>query len=245
MEEELCRRADVVFATSHALVERKRVWNPETYLASHGVDHAHFARALDDDVSVPADIAALPEPRVGFFGLVEDWIDIDLMGRVAERHPEWSIIMIGKVKVDRSRLDRFRNIHWLGRKPYAELPAYCKGWQVATMPFAMNELTRHVNPIKLREYLSAGLPVVSTDIPECRYYPDDCRVARDADEFVRLCERAVAEDTPAARRRRSDAMRAETWEKKVEALGEHVQRVMARKVGRRTDGARTFRRGTP
>jgi glycosyltransferase involved in cell wall biosynthesis len=226
LEEQLLARADIVFATSQLLVDRKRRWNPEVHLASHGVDQAHFARALDDELALPADIAQLPEPRIGFFGLVEDWIDIDLMGAVAEKHPDWSIVMIGKVKVDKSRLDKYKNIHWLGRKPYAELPAYCKGWQVATMPFAMNELTKNVNPIKLREYLSAGLPVVSTDLPDCRHYPEDCFVAHDRAEWVALCEKAVAENTPEKRRRRSEAMKAETWEKKVEQLGDQVKRVL-------------------
>jgi glycosyltransferase involved in cell wall biosynthesis len=229
MEEELCRRADVVFATSHTLVERKRALNPETHLASHGVDQAHFAGALTDEVEVPHEIAHLPRPRVGFFGLIEDWIDLDLMGHLAERRPDWSIVMIGKAKVDLTRHQRHRNIHWLGRRPYQALPAYCKGFDVAVMPFALTELTRHVNPIKLREYLSAGLPVVSTDIPECRHYPELCLVARDRDEFVALCERAIAEDSPEKRRARSDAMRAETWEQKVEALGEIVRRVAERK----------------
>jgi glycosyltransferase involved in cell wall biosynthesis len=225
MEEELCRRADIVFATSHALVERKKVWNPETHLATHGVDHAHFATAFSDDVEVSPEMAALPGPIVGFFGLVQDWIDLDVIAYLAEKRPDWSIAMIGKVQVDRSRLDRFRNIHWLGRQPYASLPSHCKAWSVGIMPFARNELTRNVNPIKMREYLSAGLPVVSSDIPEVRHYASLCAVARDREEFLAACEQAIAEDTPAKRRARSQAMAGETWEKKVEALGEHVRRV--------------------
>lgn len=228
MEQELCRRADIVFATSKTLVERKKQWNPETHLASHGVDHAHFARALDPTVKIPADVALLGRPIVGFFGLVQDWIDLDVVAHLAEKRPHYSIVMIGKVQVDRSRLDRYKNIHWLGRKPFESLPAYCKAWSVGIMPFVLNELTRNVNPIKLREYLSAGLPVVSTDIPEVRHYPG-CAVARDRDEFVAQVDRAIAEDTPEKRRQRSESMRGETWDAKVALLGEHVQRVAAAK----------------
>jgi len=225
MEEELCRRADIVFAASRTLVETKKIWNPETHLASHGVDHAHFASAFSDDVAVSPEMARLPGPIVGFFGLVQDWIDLDIVAHLAEQRPDWSIAMIGKVQVDRSRLDRYKNIHWLGRQPYASLPSHCKAWSVGIMPFAQNELTRNVNPIKMREYLSAGLPVVSSDIPEVRHYPDLCHVARDRDEFLALCDQAIAEDSPAKRRARSDAMAGETWEKKVEAMGDHVRRV--------------------
>jgi glycosyltransferase involved in cell wall biosynthesis len=229
MEEELCRRADIVFATSRTLVEKKKPWNPETHLASHGVDHAHFAKVFSDDVAIAPEMAALPRPIVGFFGLVQDWIDVETMGHIAARHPEWSVVVIGKVQVEIGHLAHLPNLHWLGRKPYESLPSYCKAWSVGIMPFVMNELTRNVNPIKLREYLSAGLPVVSSDIPEVRHYPDQCLVARDRDEFVALCERAIAEDTPEKRRARSEAMKSETWEKKVEALGEKVRQVAARR----------------
>ena len=225
MEEELCRRADIVFATSHALVERKKLWNPETHLATHGVDHAHFASVFSDEVQVSPEMARLPGPIIGFFGLVQDWIDLDLVQYIAEKRPDWSIAMIGKVLVDRSRLDHLPNVHWLGRQPYESLPSHCKAWSVGIMPFAQNELTRNVNPIKMREYLSAGLPVVSSDIPEVRHYQKQCAVARDREEFLAACEKAIAEDSPEQRRARSEAMAGETWEKKVEALGEHVRRV--------------------
>jgi glycosyltransferase involved in cell wall biosynthesis len=227
MEEDLCRRADIVFATSRTLVEKKKPWNPETHLASHGVDHAHFARVFSDEVAVAPEMAALPRPIIGFFGLVQDWIDVDALGHIAAAHPEWSVVVIGQVHVEIGHLARHKNLHWLGRKPYESLPSYCKAWSVGIMPFAINELTRNVNPIKLREYLSAGLPVVSSDIPEVRHYPDLCLIGRDRDELVAQCERAIAEDTPEKRRARSDAMREETWEKKVEALGEKVRRVAA------------------
>jgi glycosyltransferase involved in cell wall biosynthesis len=233
MEEDLCRRADIVFATSRTLVEKKKPWNPETHLASHGVDHAHFAKVFSDEVRVATEMALLPKPIVGFFGLVQDWIDIDVMGHIAAKHPEWSVVVIGKVQVDTSRLAHLPNLHWLGRKPYESLPSYCKAWSVGLMPFVMNELTRNVNPIKMREYLSAGLPVVTSDIPEVRHYPEQCLIARDRDEFVARCEEAIASDTPEKRRARSDAMAGETWEKKVEALGDQVRRVAALRSSRK------------
>src|SRR5262249_8976758 len=121
------------------------------------------------------------------------------------------------------------NVRWVGRKPYAELPAYCKAFDVGIIPFRTNELTRHVNPIKLREYLSAGLPVVASGLPELRHVPRWCRLASDREEFVASVEAALAEDSPARRRERSEEMRAESWEHKVAALCAVIEQAKRRK----------------
>lgn len=227
MEEELCRKADLVFCTARPLVERRKAFNPETHLASHGVDHAHFSAALDERTPLPPPLAGRAHPILGFFGLVQDWIDVDLLAHVARRRPAWTLVIIGDVKVDVSALRALPNVLFTGRLPYEELPRWCKGFDLGLCPFVQNELTRNVNPIKLREYLSAGLPVVSTDLPELAAYPEWCSVASDPDGFVAACERELARDSPARRRQRSDAMRAETWTAKVAALGAHVERVKA------------------
>jgi glycosyltransferase involved in cell wall biosynthesis len=229
MEETLCRRADVVFATAKSLEERRRPFNPETYLASHGVDYNHFAAALSDQTPVAPELAGLPKPVLGFFGLIHEWIDLKLVAHVASRHPEWTIALIGKASVDTSSLARYPNVRLLGRKPYADLPKYCKGFSVGLIPFQVNELTRNVNPIKLREYLSAGLPVVSTALPEVTYYSDSCVVARSYDEFEQGILDMLRDDSPEQGRRRSEAMKAETWERKVAELGERVMRVKDKK----------------
>lgn len=225
MEEDILRKVNVVFATAHSLVERKKLHNPACYLASHGVDHAHFARAMSDDLQAHSEVAGLPRPILGFFGLLQHWIDQDLLLYLADRHPEWSIVLIGAATTDISRLHSRPNIHHIERRPYADLPSYCKAFSVGLIPFVVDELTVHVNPIKLREYLSAGLPVVSTALPEVKFYKDVCKVAQDKDEFVAACEAVIAEDSPAKREERSRLMERETWEKKVAELGEHVLRV--------------------
>jgi glycosyltransferase involved in cell wall biosynthesis len=229
MERELCGRCDIVFTTSRTLLAAKRSWNPETHLASHGVDWAHFARALAPDTTVPAELAGVKRPVLGFFGLVQDWIDIDLIGWLAEQRPDWTIVMIGKVAVDHSRWVKTPNILWIGRKPYEELPRWCKAFDVGLVPFRINELTRNVNPIKLREYLSAGVPVVSTALPECAAYPEWCAVAETREQFLAACEAAIAAGSPESRRARSEQMRAESWEHKVAQLGEHILRVQSHK----------------
>jgi glycosyltransferase involved in cell wall biosynthesis len=228
MEKQLCEKSDVVFATAHSLAERKRPFNSETQLALHGVDHELFSSALAESTPVAPEIAALPKPVIGFFGLIHEWIDLDLIAYLAERHPEWSLALIGKSCVETSRLQRFGNVHFLGRKPYRELPSYCKGLALAMIPFVVNDLTVHVNPIKLREYLSAGLPVVSTALPEVCYYKDLCVVANTYEEFERGVATALRLDTPELRSRRSEAMRAETWERKVAELTAHITRLRAK-----------------
>ena len=130
--------------------------------------------------------------------------------------------MIGKHSVDVSGLSKYRNVHFLGRKQYGDLPTYCKGFAAGLIPFAVNELTRNVNPIKLREYLSAGVGVVSTAMPEVAYYRDVCVVASNYEEFEQGIAKVIAEDTPELRRQRSEAMRSETWEQRVAELGAKV-----------------------
>ena len=233
MVNKLAGRADVVFATSRPLVEKLQPFNRHTYLASHGVDYELFARALSSDLAVPADIAALPHPVIGFFGLVEEWMDQDLIAYLARRHPEWSIALVGKINVDVTRLSALPNVHFLGRKPHHELPAYCKAFDVAMIPHQLNELTRHMNPIKLREYISAGLPIVSVDLPEMRHFPDACSIAPDHAGFEAAVVAALATDSLGSRQQRSSTMRHETWPHKVLAIGATVSTVRAEVGSRR------------
>lgn len=231
MEKALCGKSDVVFATSKPLVERKRPYNKETHLASHGVDHAHFASALAEETKIADDLVGLNRPIVGFFGLIENWIDLDLVAYIAEQRPSWSVVLVGRTAVDVSRLSRFPNIHLLGRRPYADLPRYAKGFDVAICPFVTNELTRNINPVKLREYLSAGLPVVAIGIPEAASYPGSCQLVHGKEAFIVACEKAMREDSKALREERSVGMLDETWEKKAaQSLGVAL-RVKALRMG--------------
>jgi glycosyltransferase involved in cell wall biosynthesis len=229
-EEKLLRRTDVIFAVNDALVESKRSHNPQTFLAPHGVDHALFATALDPALPLPADVAGLKRPILGFYGTIQDWVDLDLIAYLAERHPEWSIVLLGGVHVDTAAVTRFPNVHLLGRKAKAELPAYCKAFDVALIPYVISERMKYVNPIKLREYLCAGCPVVSTAVPEVERYPEWAWVAGDKAEFERGVVAALAADSPARRRASSEAMRSETWEARVAQIAERVAEAQARKV---------------
>lgn len=210
----LCRMADVTFASSQALLDDCAPYTDRAHLLRHGVDWTHFAEAAFKPPPPPADLAGMEGPIIGFFGLIHDWIDQELLVEVARALPRAHLVVIGKSRVDVSALAGEPNITLLGQKPYDELPAYAARFDVALVPFVVNELTRAVNPIKLREYLSAGIPVVSTALPELVGLEagSTVRVARDVEGFVAAVADVVA-DPPTAGQRRSLArsMASESW----------------------------------
>ena len=218
VEKRLLEKVDVVFAVNHALEKSKGAVNPETHLAPHGTDHALFAKALDPATVVPEDLAKIPHPRIGFYGTLRDWVDLDLIAAVARARPQWHFVLIGQALDDMSKVSSLDNVHLLGRKPHGELPAYCKGFDVGIIPYRIDERMPFVNPIKLREYLSAGLPVVSTRVPEVELYAHVAQIADDAPGWIAAIERALASDSPARRREISDRMKVETWPARVDAI---------------------------
>lgn len=221
MERALLRKADLVVVSAQSLLESKSPYNPHTVLVRHGVQFDHFARALSSSTIVPADIASLPKPVIGYFGLMaDDWIDVELLVKVAERFSSGSLVLIGKATTDMSRVTKLPNVHLLGRKPFEELPAYCKGFDVALNAFPINDVTLNANPLKVREYLAAGLPVVSSRIPEVEVLGDLVHVGDDHEGFLRGIEEALRD--PGPKRERSEAMRGESWRGRYEELRGHL-----------------------
>lgn len=219
LEQQVMRRADLVIVSADLLYQSKVPFNPRTVIVRHGVDFDHFRKALDPQTIVPAEIARLPRPVIGFFGLIADWVDLELMAYVAKKFPQGSMVLLGKATTDTNVLEQVPNIHLLGRKPYEALPSYCKGFDVALMPFRINELTLNANPLKVREYLAAGLPVVSTPIPEVEVL-GLCRIAGNPDAFVREVQSALADPGPSEKRSR--AVRGESWDSKVDEIRGHL-----------------------
>jgi glycosyltransferase involved in cell wall biosynthesis len=164
MERELMARADVVFTGGYSLWEVKQRQHDNAHPVPSSVDIAHFAAARDG-LADPVDQAGIAHPRMGFFGVIDERFDIELVEKLATLRPDWQIVLIGPVvKIDPATLPQLPNIHYLGGKSYDELPAYLAGWDVALMPFAINESTRFISPTKTPEYLAGGCPVVSTPI---------------------------------------------------------------------------------
>jgi glycosyltransferase involved in cell wall biosynthesis len=205
-ERALLARTDLVFTGGRALYEHKRREHPSVHAFPSSVDVAHFSSARRD-VTEPADQRAIPGPKIGFYGVVDERMDVDLLGTIANMRPDWSFVVIGPVvKIDPTRLPDPPNLHYLGSRDYDELPAYLHGWDVAIMPFAINDATRFISPTKTPEYLAGGKPVVSTRIRDVERPWGDLELVRIADTpetFVRAIEAAMAEDA-AARTARVD-----------------------------------------
>ncbi|HZU24519.1 MAG TPA: glycosyltransferase [Bryobacteraceae bacterium] len=200
-EADLFRRADLVFTGGQSLYEAKRTQHRDVHCLPSSVDVAHFAQALAHAAD-PADQASIPHPRIGYCGVIDERMDLDLIAGVASVRPDWHLVMLGPVvKIDPEALPKNENIHWLGGKKYAELPAYMSGWDAAMLPFAHNESTRFISPTKTPEYLSAGLPAVSTSIRDVvRPYGEQglVQIADTPEAFVSAVERAFAQRSDAA-----------------------------------------------
>lgn len=194
LEAELIRTADIIFTGGQSLYEAKRNSHPRVYAFPSSIDQNHFcsARASQQD---PADQAHIPHPRLGFFGVIDERMDLGLIGAIADARPDWQLVMIGPVaKIRQSNLPHRANIHYLGKKEYRDLPAYLAGWDVALLPFAQNESTRFISPTKTPEYLAGGRPVVSTPIRDVvRPYGENGLVwiADTVAQFIRSIETAL------------------------------------------------------
>jgi UDP-galactopyranose mutase len=214
-EAELFRIADVVFTGGHSLYEAKRRRHPRVFAFPSSVDVGHFARARRFSRD-PSDQADIPHPRLGFFGVIDERMDYDLLAGVAAARPNWHLVLIGPTaKVDPAMLPRAANIHYLGPKAYAELPEYIAGWDVALLPFARNDATRFISPTKTPEYLAAGKPVVSTSLRDVvRPYGEQglVHIADTIDAFIAASLACLTED-PLARLPAVDAFLAHlSWD---------------------------------
>jgi len=223
-ERRLIERADLVFVTSPALMESKGRHNPRTYLVPNAVDYEAFSRALEDP-SLPADLEALPRPRVGYVGALNDKVDYALLRDLARARPDWSVVLVGPwaVREDASSFDlrREANVHFLGKKDVALVPHYVKGLDICLMPYKLNEWTRSIDPLKMYEYLAAGRPVVSTPIPAAMAFSRWVSVA-DGEHFAEAVQAAMAQDDEAARAERRRVAAQHSWEARVEFIASQL-----------------------
>lgn len=231
-DEELTRRADLVITSAYSLMATRRHLNPHMQHVRHAADVSHFRTALEPDLEVPADIASIPTPRLGVVGVHDERLDVKVLETLAKADPSWHIVLVGPVRpgdVDESKLRALPNVHFLGNKPMEELPAYLKALNVALIPYKLNELTRNIFPLKLFEYLAAGLPVVSCDLPELAPYADCVGLATKAEDYPDLVRAAIASDSLESRRTRSILAGENTWESRVEEISDLVEEMLARK----------------
>jgi glycosyltransferase involved in cell wall biosynthesis len=219
MDDETTRKADVVFIASDTLLTRKRELNSHTHVSPHGVEFDHFARAQDPDLPVPDDVAHLKGPIVGFFGLIENFIDLDLIDWLAEQRPGWQFLFLGRVAIPAELLPNRTNVHFIGKRPYSELPHYAKRFDACVIPYRPGNWSYHANPIKLREYLATGKPVVSVDTPQMRKFVDVIEVASDRASFLLGLDSAISSgNDPIAISRRMQLVMSSSWSARTDAV---------------------------
>ena len=217
-EQWLASQAQVVFATAAELYDRMKLVNPRTYLIPNAADYDHFAHSGIRNTKPPHDIVQLRKPIVGYMGEIAQWFDLDLVYNVAIQHPDWNIVLIGPVHVTSAhRLFRLPNVHRLGHREYAELPAYVNQFDVCILPFKINALTSAVNPVKLYEYLAAGKPVVSTPLPEVLPFRSVVEIATH-ESFPRAIESALEQNDEAKVRERRQVAMQNTWDQRIDQI---------------------------
>lgn len=232
LEQQTLDAADVVITTSPPLFESRRRLHGNVHLVPHGVDFEHFARArtLDRD-ALPREVAELRGPVLGYFGLIAEYVDLDLIAESAKLRPEWTFVLIGDVRVDVSALAGIPNVRVLGRREYESLPAYCAAFNTGIIPFRAGRLSHAVNPIKLREYLAAGLPVISSPMPAVDDYRPAVQVASTTAEFIAAVEHLPELRGSEAVRRIQESVRQESWDARVEQLSGIVRDTVAGRRG--------------
>ena len=218
LDAHLTHQADQVFVASSRMLQAKQRLKPSTVLAPHGVDVALFGAASDPRLAIAAGARDLPRPVIGFYGLIEDWIDLDLIADLAERRPQWTFLMIGRVAVDFGRSRHAPNVVFAGPQPYHSLPSWAKAFDVAIIPYRLTRQVVNSAPLKLREYLATGKPVVAVPAPEIERFAGLVRVALGPDQFVAEIEEALAHDTGADRARRIAAASTMTWDARIEQV---------------------------
>jgi glycosyltransferase involved in cell wall biosynthesis len=230
LERRLFQRADVVFTGGQSLFEAKRDRHRNIHAFPSSIDAVHFRSARLKRAD-PADQAPISRPRIGFFGVIDERLDVDLLARVAEMKPEWQFIIIGPVvKIDPATLPRRHNIYWLGGKSYDELPGYLAGWDVGIMPFALNESTRFISPTKTPEFLAAGLPVVSTAIADVvRPYGEMglVEIASTPNDLVDKAETLLTRPRDAWLYRVDSHLAKTSWDLTWSAMKIEIERLMA------------------
>lgn len=222
MEDELIDVSDIILYTAQYLARKFKSLEKPTYYLPHGVDFGHFSRKPPAEKEPLID---LPEgPVIGFFGLLSDWVDLDMLVQVAKARPNWTILLIGNSDTDTGPLDRAPNIRWSKAVPYSQLPAYAQLFDVGLIPFKINDLTKAVNPLKFMEYMALGLPVVSSRLPELEQHDQHVYLADDAEQFLVMIETALSENSPEKVEARRCLAQGNSWGKRAETLLEIIAR---------------------
>jgi glycosyltransferase involved in cell wall biosynthesis len=236
-ERELLQRAEVVFTGGKRLFESKRQHHANCHFYGCGVDVEHFGKATLEQTKIPPELSRMPKPVLGYFGVIDERIDYELLSKLADANPSWSVAMVGPVtKVDEALLPKRPNLHWLGRREYSDLPACAKGFDVCLMPFALNEATEYINPTKSLEYMATGRTIVSSAVPDVvSNFGSVVNVAQTHDSFIALCRAVAANPDRGKIERGLEMAAANTWDSIVRELESHIRAVLPKTAKRKNN----------
>lgn len=223
MDDELTAAADIVFACNRSLVEARSTLNSNIYVSPHGVDTELFALASAPDTSVPEAVKDLARPIIGSWGLVDSRVDLSIIEHIARSRPDWTILLIGRIAVDVSALKEIPNVVIVGVKPYSELPSWAKAIDVCILPYTQTSLNAQSSPLKLREYLASGKPIVAVPLPEATELGNAIEIAEDGPGFVRAIENALANNNSQLVSARQKAVEGNTWDATVARILERLE----------------------
>ncbi len=236
-ERQLLGIADVVFAGGRKMWESKSRYNTNCHFYGCGVDVAHFGKARSATTPIPDDVKDLQGPILGYFGVVDERMDYELVEKLADANPKWNVVIVGPVcKVDPKTLPQRANLHWLGGRDYTQLPAYTKAFDVCLMPFALNEATEYINPTKALEYMATAKPIVSSAVPDVvSNFSKVVQIAHSHEAFIWLCQNAVAQPDQKLISRGLKMAHDNTWDAIVAQLEAHIDNVLQAKTAQSED----------
>ncbi|MCX5781727.1 MAG: glycosyltransferase [Elusimicrobia bacterium] len=229
LEEMLLKKVNIVFASSKPLFEQKIKFNKNTYYLPNVADFDHFNKADSKDIPLAEELEKIPSPRLGFMGAISEYkLDFELLAFLAEKHPEWSIILIGDTgegekKADLSSLIKNKNIYFLSGKQYNQLPMYLKGFDICLLPNKINQYTKNMFPMKFFEYLSSGKPIISTNLDSLNEFKELFYLSDGKEEFEENVLKALKENSEELKNKRIELAKQYTWEKRIEQMSEIIE----------------------
>lgn len=228
IEEDLIAACDAVVATSERLAAAKRFYHDKVLTVRNAADYNHFARVGNAQVPIPEDLHSIRRPIIGYVGSMYEWIDYDLVHRLAGQRPEWSFVFIGPGRVRLlDKLSSLPNVHFLGARQYAQVPNYLHSFEVAWIPFRYHDVTLKASPIKFYEYLAAGRPTVSTKLPDLEQFSSVAHLASTSDEFMEAITYALDDDTVERRAARMAVARQHSWDARFEDMLQLISELSA------------------
>jgi glycosyltransferase involved in cell wall biosynthesis len=224
-------------------MESRRVFNRNIHFVPEGADVGAFIASTAHAVSVPAEMAALKKPVVGYVGVIDFRLDTELLTYMARQRPEWSFALVGPMKGDTQDLTALRslpNVHFLGRQPIEAVPAFVKGMNACLIPYVLNDYTHHIFPLKLYEYMAAGKPIVASAMEEMLPYEgDEMAIGRSREDFLAKVDEALASDSPERAASRREAARHESWDERVEHVSDIIAPLLSHRPPRARDATST------